>query len=97
MSRRDDNWRLEPHCCRACFGRIASRQAEGDEDARLYQCTNCGLEAVGHRPSVLCSCGAKIPKGKGRYVSAGLVCHENTARSMEFPALYVASFGGSQS
>lgn len=94
MSRRDD-WRLEPHVCRSCFSRIASREV--DEDGkRLYQCTNCGLEAEGHKPSVLCACGTKMRKGKTGFVSAGLVCHENRARSPEFPALYVASLNGVQ-
>lgn len=95
MSRRDD-WRLEPHVCRACFGRIASRELDEDEGRRLYVCTHCGLEAEGTRASALCACGTKLPKGKGRYVSAGLRCHENKARSPEFPALYVASINGTQ-
>lgn len=95
MSRRTEEWRLEPHVCRSCFSRVASREL--DEDGkRLYQCTNCGLEAEGHKPSALCACGAKIRKGKGASVSAGLQCHENKARSPEFPARYVASFAGAQ-
>lgn len=97
MSRMRDEWRLEAHCCRVCMGRIASRQSDTDEDKRLYQCTNCGLEAEGHKPSVLCACGMKIRKGKGGHmVSAGLQCHENHARGPEFPAVYVVSLGGVQ-
>lgn len=96
---RGHQWRLEPHVCRACFGRVASRPA-GDEDSdhRIYACTNCGLEAEGARASVLCACGTKIRSGvqKGRYVDAGLRCHENRARSPEFPAQYVASHAGAQ-
>ena len=95
MSRARDDWRLESHCCRVCFGRIVSREI--DEDGkRLYQCTNCGLEADGHKPSVLCACGTKIRKEKGKVSDAGLRCHENRARSPSFPSVITASFGGSQ-
>jgi len=90
-----EEWRLEPHVCRACFGRIASKPVD-DDDRRLYQCTHCGLEAEGHKASVLCACGTKIRKGKSAHVDAGLRCHENKAKSVEFPALYVASINGVQ-
>lgn len=94
MSAPAELWRLEPHCCRSCFSRIASRPSE---NGRLYQCTNCGLEAEGHKPSVLCACGTKLRKGKGAtYVDAGIRCHENKAKSPEFPAVYVSSYGGAQ-
>lgn len=96
MSRVLDEWRLEPHCCRSCFGRIASKALDDEDDKRLYQCTHCGLEAEGHKAAVLCACGTKLPKGKGKTVSAGLQCHENKARSIEFPAVIVASFAGAQ-
>ena len=96
MSRRDE-WRLEPHVCRHCFGRIASKALDDEDDKRLYQCTHCGLEVEGHKASVLCACGTKIRKGKTSMVDAGLRCHLNAARSPEFPALYVASFAGAQS
>lgn len=93
--------RLEPHVCRVCFGRIASFPA-ADGDGRTYQCTNCGLEAQGHKASVVCACGIKLHKRKGDGRSAatlqdaGVRCHENRRVSPEFPALYVASFGGAQ-
>jgi hypothetical protein len=96
---RECSWRLEPHCCRACFGRIASMPVAG---GRLYQCTNCGAEAVGSKPDVLCACGIKLRKAKGDGRSsvalqdAGIRCHLNKRVSPEFPALYVASFGGAQ-
>lgn len=95
MSRGPTDWRLEPHCCRACFGRIASRP---DGDRRLYHCTNCGAEAHGERADVLCACGTKMRVGKhgSTYRDAGLRCHENRARSPEFPSLYTASYGGAQ-
>lgn len=91
---------LEPHVCRSCFGRVASEPHQAGE--RRYFCTNCGLEAIGQKPSVICSCGMKLRKvrGDGRtsvaLVDAGLRCHENKRVSPEFPALYVASYGGAQ-
>lgn len=95
----NSSWRLEPHVCRVCFSRISSRK---HGDARLYQCTNCGLEGIGHKPSVVCSCGLKIRKSKGdgrtaaTFADAGVRCHENKAISPEFPSLYVCSYAGAQ-
>lgn len=94
-------FRLEPHCCRACFGRIVSRPAEG---GREYLCACCGLSAVGAKASVVCACGMtlrKTSKAGGastpvRLVDMGIRCHENGARSPEFPQLIVASYGGAQ-
>ena len=88
---------LEPHICRHCFGRLASLPGES---STTYACTNCGAEAEGHDPSVLCCCGIKLretkPDGKPGEpkVDAGLRCHANDNRSVEFPALFVASVGG---
>lgn len=96
----DSSVRLEPHVCRICFGRIASRR---QGDGRIFECTNCGLTIPGVRPSVICACGIKIRKARGdgrssvTLVDAGIRCHENQARSPEFPALFVASYGGAQS
>lgn len=94
-----ETWRLEPHVCRVCFGRVASRKTDA---GRLYQCTNCGAEAHGHRADVVCACGMKLRKHRcdGRssvtLVDAGIRCHENLRRSPEFPSQYTASFGGAQ-
>lgn len=93
-----DCWRIEPHVCAACFARIASRP---DGDARLYACTNCGAEASGCRPAVVCACGIRLRKAaasgtSGKLIDAGIRCHENRNRSPELPALYVASYGGAQ-
>lgn len=80
---------LEPHCCRVCFGRIAS---DGDR----YTCTNCGLSAKGDDPKVVCACGIKLRRmrGGGGLVDAGIRCHANDKVSHEFPSLYVASYRG---
>ena len=93
---RDKQWRLEPHVCRSCFSRIVSRPLDEDDDKRLYHCPNCGMEAEGSRASVLCACGMKVRKGKSAWADAGVRCHENQAKSPEFPALYVCSYGGAQ-
>jgi hypothetical protein len=95
----DSGWQLEPHCCRVCFGRIASRKVP---DGREFECTNCGARGVGNKASVICACGIKIRKYKGDgrtaavMVDAGIRCHSNKRVSPEFPALFVASYGGAQ-
>lgn len=96
MSRKQEVWHLEDHVCRACHGRLVSREI--DEDGkRLYRCTNCELEAEGHKPSVLCACGMKIRKGKsGHFADLGLRCHRNASPSPSFPSAVVASVGGVQ-
>lgn len=94
-ARATDEWRLEPHVCRSCFSRLVSRQSD-DDGGRVYQCTSCGLEAEGSRADVLCACGTKLRKGKTAWVDAGIRCHQNLARSPEFPALFVASYAGAQ-
>lgn len=79
-------WTLEPHVCRHCFGRLVSSGA-------LYACTNCGAEAVGDAPDVLCACGTVIRRhGAGAPpVNAGLRCQPNPSPSPEFPSLFVAA------
>lgn len=85
-------WRLEPHVCRHCFGRIASC-ATAAAGTRVYQCTNCGEGATGRSPDVLCSCGTQLrrPGPDGQPVLLGLVCQPNPAPSPEFPSLFVAA------
>ena len=94
--KKSEGWRLEPHVCRSCFGRIVSKSIDDDGDRRQYVCTNCGLQAEGAKASALCACGMKLKKKSGVHADAGLRCHENHARSIEFPAMYVASYGGAQ-
>lgn len=98
-----DHYRLEPHICRHCFGRIGSTElvtAGGDGHARQYTCTNCGASSKGPDASVLCCCGIKLRKpgddGKPgpEMVDAGIRCHENENVRPDFPALYVASYRG---
>ena len=94
-----DAWSLEPHICRACFSRIVSRAADaGPAGSRLYLCTNCGLEASGATPAVLCSCGMTVrrPTDKRRrssqvvFVDAGVRCVPNPKIQADFSSLFVA-------
>lgn len=92
-----EQWVLEQHCCRSCFGRVVSREIRDDDLNRVYRCTNCGLEAEGRRADVICACGMKLhTKGK-KGVDVGLRCHENQVPSPEFPSQIVASIMGVQS
>jgi DNA-directed RNA polymerase subunit RPC12/RpoP len=52
---------------------------------RVYRCADCGLEADGFTPAVLCTCGLKI---KGR--SIGMHCEVNLERTPEFPSEIIA-------
>ena len=94
-ARDGETWRLEPHCCRVCFARIASTKLE--HGGRLYVCTNCGLEGEG-KPSSVCACGIKLRKARadGRsgeaMIDAGVRCHENPEPSPANPSRYVASY-----
>lgn len=85
-----DGWTLETHVCRHCFGRLVSRALA---DRRAYLCTNCGAEAVGESPDVLCSCGTTLRRhaGVSSPVNAGLRCQLNPSPSPDFPSLFVAS------
>lgn len=91
-----ESWRLEPHICRVCHSRLASRD---DGGARRYECTNCGAHAHGHEASVLCCCGMKIRRpnrnGTSGYVmvDAGIRCCANDNPTPEFPSLFVATEG----
>lgn len=86
---------MEPHICRHCFGRLASRPAGGD--LREFRCTNCEVITHSIRAEDACCCGLKIRKrnGTGRsggpMVDAGVRCIPNPDKSPAFPSAYVAS------
>jgi hypothetical protein len=90
-----DNWQLEPHVCRVCFGRLVSRPAFGL--LREYRCTNCETTSQHTDASVACCCGIKVRKrnSTGRHggvmIDAGIRCIVNPEKSPAFPAAYVAS------
>lgn len=82
--------------CRHCFGRLVSRcaaDAGGDCDKTRYLCTNCGAEAVGLEPAVLCSCGTALRRHgpAAAPMNAGLRCQPNPEPTPDFPSLFVAS------
>lgn len=89
-----DSWRLEPHICRSCFSRLVS-QDSGD-GSRRWQCTNCGIEALGAGAAVLCCCGLTIRRPTKKHTSghhlvdAGVRCSVNPNPRPDFPSLYVA-------
>lgn len=83
-------WTLEPHVCRHCFGRLLSQPAAG---RTRYACSNCGAEAHGDAPDVLCACGLALRNHgpAGGVIDAGLRCQPNPAPSPEFPSQFVAA------
>lgn len=90
-------YKLEPHVCRVCFGRLASTDL--GEGLRRFECTNCGASAETKCASSLCCCGIKIRKtgGRGttqRMIDAGVRCHANPDPNPQSPSLYVASYVG---
>ena len=68
----------------------------GQAETRLYECTNCGLQAAGRSSEVLCSCGLKIRKatrgGRSSVVlgDAGIRCRPNPEIRADFASLFVA-------
>ncbi len=83
------DWRLEPHVCAACLGRIVSRKPLNEP--RVYLCCDCGetgsgeAAAGGQRHPVICACGMKIGAR-----NAGIRCFENERRTHEIPNKYIA-------
>ncbi len=89
-------WRLEPHVCRTCFGRIMSRPGERVGE-RVFRCSNCGTEASGSDAAVLCCCGVTMRKAArngsrhgGTQVNAGIRCITNPEPSPLLPGEIVA-------
>ena len=49
-------WRLEPHVCSACLGRVLGRQTPSGKE---HRCSNCGSAWAGSLAAG-CACGMKI-------------------------------------
>lgn len=97
-AKKNETWQLEPHVCKKCFARLVSCPVADavTPGLRLYQCTNCGLEAESATADAVCCCGIKIRKAgrngrAGSLVDAGVRCIPNPEPSLMFPSLYVAS------
>ena len=102
LEAKPDAWCLEPHVCRVCFSRLVSRPNPKQgldaqaKPSRLYHCTNCGLEAAGSAPEVLCACGMKMRKstksGRTRVAlaDAGIRCTANPQVRSDFLSLFIA-------
>jgi len=85
-----DSYRIEPHVCVSCMGRVLSRALPdldgGAPTTRLYRCAECGIERVGQAPTIICACGFKV---SGR-ATIGLRCEPDPGKSSEFPAEIIA-------
>lgn len=77
-------WRITPHVCRACFGRVLMR--ETFDRRRIFRCSNCGVEREGHDTRAICCCGLKLRTG----IDAGVRCQVNEERSPEWPSEIIA-------
>ena len=75
---------IEDHVCSMCFARIVSFKA--DDGGNVYVCMTCGRRQAGRGPEVLCSCGAKTPKGK----DLGFRCVPNLEKTNDCPFEIVA-------
>lgn len=95
-AKKNEQWELEDHICRNCFGRLVSRPVPGGV-LRIYRCSNCGAEAQHTHADALCCCGIKIKRAgrngtkSGALVDAGVRCIPNPERSPMFPGEIVAS------
>ncbi len=78
----DEGWRLVPHVCRGCLGRLLER-------AGVFRCAVCAAEAEGG-PDAICGCGISV---EGAPAPVGFRCEPNTARTPENPAEFVIAFG----
>lgn len=92
--KKEQPWTLEPHVCRECFCRVASRLA--GSGLREYVCVNCGTTAEHSTVDAICCCGIKIKKQArtskaGELVDAGVRCVRNPDPTPQFPNLYVAT------
>lgn len=70
-------WRVTPHACRICFGRILQRFVGGRHQT---MCAECGTTVEGSHKA-LCCCGTKMADGK----DAGLRCIKNPHVTPETP------------
>jgi hypothetical protein len=48
----EDGWRLAPHVCRSCLGRVLER-------AGTFRCSDCELQG-GTAPEDICGCGLQV-------------------------------------
>jgi hypothetical protein len=72
-----DLWRLSPHVCRRCFGRVL----EGDG---VFRCSVCGAVAAG-KVELMCACGLTVAQPSGNRVRA-FRCITNPAPCPASPA-----------
>jgi hypothetical protein len=85
-------WRLTPHVCGACFGRVL-RSEPGLDGRWRFRCADCGVESdLGNdRSPPLCACRIKFANR-----NAGIRCAENPNPRPEMPAEFIAIDKGEQ-
>jgi hypothetical protein len=72
-----DQWKIVPHACRQCFGRVLVRAAEHGQP--IARCSDCGFTAAGDHLAI-CACGALPARTKVR-----LTCVRNERPTPEAP------------
>lgn len=82
MSKADYVWKVEPHICAACFGRVLAKTVEGG--AREFRCSNCDATWTGQAKDGCC-CGMKVGNR-----DAGIRCVENPSRPPELLSQIIA-------
>lgn len=85
MSAADYRWKLEPHVCGACFGRVLSCRSDGRQS---FRCSNCGAEWTAEAKRG-CACGIKLA---GR--DAGIRCVPNDRQRPELLSEFIAKEAG---
>jgi hypothetical protein len=86
VSAADYQWKLEPHVCAACFGRVAGRlvNAKGEPTRREFRCTVCAATWSGS-VTAGCACGMKVGNR-----DAGIRCVRNPNPRPELLAEFIA-------
>ena len=76
-------WRIEPHVCRFCFGRVVSTALK--PDGRHFRCTNCGAAGTSANSRAICACGMRLGER-----DAGIRCVVNVMPTPDNPSEIVA-------
>ncbi len=80
----EDGWRLAPHVCRFCLGRVLER-------AGTFRCSDCGVLG-GTAPEDICGCGLQVAVPSVRHQSL-FRCRPWEVRGSSVSAEAVITFG----
>ena len=78
-------WRITPHICRSCLGRVLERIAP--DGSRVFRCAKCGIERFGGDDAAICMCGLRLG---GDGVDLGVRCVPNSGRHQEILSEIIA-------